>query len=114
MYEDYCVMGAKLYQVWLKRIYKKHNIYVGTPLDIKDDILGYLTSFKSKLITSARIIDKVSGEAVMDIVNNSFSDGEYEWSDCNVYHLKKYNMPLSAEFIEYFINHCKLGGVGGQ
>ncbi len=114
MYEDYCVMGAKLYQVWLKRIYKKHNIYVGTPLDIKDDILGYLTSFKSKLITSAQIIDKVSGEVVIDIVNNSFSDGEYEWSDSNIYHFKKYNIPLSAEFIEYFINHCKLVGVGGQ
>lgn len=77
LYEDYCVMGFKLYQVWLKRIYKKHNIYVGTPLDIKDDIFGYLTSFKPKWITSARIIDKVTGEAVMDIVNNSFSDGKY-------------------------------------
>lgn len=33
-------MGSKLYQVWLKRIYKKHNVYVGTPLDIKDDIFG--------------------------------------------------------------------------
>lgn len=73
-------MGAKLYQVWLKRIYKKHNIYVGTSLDIKDDIFGYLTSFKPKWITSARIIDKVTGEAVKNIVNNSFSDGEYEWS----------------------------------
>lgn len=73
-------MGAKLYRVWLKRIYKKHNIYVCTPLDIKDDILGYLTSFKPKWITSARIIEKVTGEAVMDIVNNSFSNGEYEWS----------------------------------
>lgn len=73
-------MGAKLYQVWLKRMYKKHNIYVGISLDIKDDILGYLTSFKPKWITSARIIEKVTGEAVMDIVNNSFSDGEYEWS----------------------------------
>ena len=114
LYEDYCVMGSKLYRVWLKRIYKKHNIYVGSPLDIKDDILGYLTSFKSMLITSARIIDKVSGEAVMDIVNNSFSDGEYEWSDSNIYHFKKYNIPFSAEFIEYFINHCKLGGVFGQ
>lgn len=41
-------MGTKLYQVWLKRIYKKHNIYVGTPLDIKDDILVYLTYFKPK------------------------------------------------------------------
>lgn len=114
MYEYCSVMGAKLYQVWLKRIYKKHNIYVGTPLDIKDDILGYLTSFKPKRITSARIIDKVSGEVVIDIVNNSFSDGEYEWSDSNIYHFKKYNIPLSAEFIEYFINHCKLVGVGGQ
>lgn len=82
-------MGSKLYQVWLKRMYKKHNIYVSTPLDIKDDIFGYLTSFKPKWITSARIIDKVSGEdAVMDIVNNSFSDGEYKWSDYNFYHLK--------------------------
>lgn len=50
----------------------------------------------------------------MDIVNNSFSDGEYKWSDSNIYHFKKYNIPLSAEFIVYFINHCKLGGVGGQ
>lgn len=107
-------MGAKLYQVWLKRIYKKHNIYVGTPLDIKDDIFGYLTSFKSKLITSAQIIDKVTGEAVKNIVYNSFSDGEYEWSASGIYHFKKYNMPPCAEFIEYFINHCKLGGVGGQ
>lgn len=65
-------MGAKLYQVWLKRMYKKHNIHVGTPLDIKVDILVYLTSFKPKLITSARIIDKVTGEAVKNIVNNSF------------------------------------------
>ena len=81
-------MGAKLYQVWLKRIYKKHNIYVGTPLDIKDDILGYLTFFKPKWITSARIIDKVTGGAVKNIINNSFSDGEYEWSDSNIYHLK--------------------------
>lgn len=57
-------MGAKLYQVWLKRIYKKHNIYVGTPLDIKDDIFVYLTSFKPKWITSARIIDKVTSDAL--------------------------------------------------
>lgn len=114
MYEDCCAMGAKLYQVWLKRIYKKHNIYVGTPLDIKDDIFGYLTSFKPKRFTSARIIDKVTGKAVMDIVNNSFSDGEYKWSASDIYHFKKYNIPLSAEFIEYFINHCKLCVVGGQ
>ena len=73
-------MGAKLYQVWLKRIYKKHNIYICTPLDIQDDILVYLTSFKPKWITSARIIEKVTGEAVKNIVYNSFSDGEYEWS----------------------------------
>ena len=71
-------MGAKLYQVWLKRMYKEHNIYVGTSLDIKDDILGYLTFFKPMWITSARVIDKVTGEAVKNIVNNSFSDGEYE------------------------------------
>lgn len=107
-------MGAKLYQVWLKRIYKKHNIYVCTPLDIKDDILGYLTSFKPKWITSVWIIDKVTGEAVKNIVYNSFSGGEYEWSASGIYHFKKYNMPPCAEFIEYFINHCKLGGVGGQ
>ena len=88
LYEDCCVMGAKLYQVWLKRIYKKHNIYVCTPLDIKDDILGYLTSFKSKWITSAQIIDKVTGVAVKNIVNNSFSDGEYEWSASDISILK--------------------------
>lgn len=88
LYEDCCVMGAKLYRVWLKRIYKKHNIYVCTPLDIKDDILGYLTFFKPKWITSARVIDKVTGEAVKNIVNNSFSDGEYEWGASDFYHLK--------------------------
>lgn len=81
-------MGAKLYRVWLKRTYKKHNIYVGTPLDIKDDILSYLTSFKPKWITSAQIIDKVTGVVVKNIVNNSFSDGEYEWSASDLYHFK--------------------------
>lgn len=81
-------MSAKLYQVWLRRIYKKHNIYVCTPLDIKDDILGYLTSFKPKWVTSAWVIDKVTGEAVKNIVNNSFSDGEYEWSASDFYHFK--------------------------
>lgn len=81
-------MGAKLYQVWLKRMYKKHNIYVGISLDIKDDILGYLTFFKAKWVTSAQIIDKVTGEAVKNIVNNSFSDGEYEWSASGIYHFK--------------------------
>ena len=40
----------------------------------------------------------------MDIVDNSFSDGEYIWSASDIYHLKKYNMPLFAEFIEYFNN----------
>lgn len=89
LYEDCCVMGAILYQVWLKQTYKKHNIYVGTSLDIKDDIFGYLTFFKSKWITSDQIIDKVTGEAVKNIVNNSFSDGEYEWSASGIYHFKK-------------------------
>ncbi|MDD5890835.1 MAG: hypothetical protein PUC69_09625 [Ruminococcus sp.] len=42
--------------------------------------------------------------AVMDIVNNSFSVGEYEWSASDIYHFEKYNMPLFAEFIEYFNN----------
>ena len=88
LYADCYVMGAKLYQVWLKRIYKKHNIYVDTSLDIKDDILGYLTFFKPKWVTSARVVDKVTGEAVKNIVNNSFSDGEYEWSASDFYHLK--------------------------
>ena len=50
----------------------------------------------------------------MDIVNNSFSDGEYIWSASDIYHLNKYNIPLFSLFIEYFINHCKLGGVGGH
>lgn len=80
-------MGAKLYQVWLKRMYKKHNIYVSTSLDIDDNLI-YLTSFKSKWITSAQIIDKVTGEAVKNIVNNSFSDGEYEWSASGIYLFK--------------------------
>ncbi len=94
-------MGTKLCQVWLKRIYKEHNIYVGTPLDIKDDILVFLTSFKPKWVTSARVIDKVTGEVVRSIVNNSYSDGEYEWSGADIYHFEKYNMPLSDEFINY-------------
>ena len=113
MYEDYCVMGPKLYQVWLKRIYKKHNIYVGTPLDIKDDIFGYLTSFKPKWITSARIIDKVTGEAVKNIVYNSFSDGEYEWSASDFTTLKN-TICLFVLNLSSIYYHCKLGGVGGQ
>lgn len=57
------------------------------------------------MITSARIIDKVSGEAVIDIVNNSFSDGEYQCSGADIYHFEKYNMPLSDKFVNYFIEY---------
>lgn len=63
----------------------------------------YLNFFPPKWVTSARIIDKGTGMAVMDIVNNSFSVGEYEWSASDIYHFEKYNMPLFAEFIEYLI-----------
>lgn len=98
-------MGTKLYQVWLKPIYKEHNIYVGTPLDIKKDILGYLTSFKHKWVTSARVIDKVTGVVVRNIVNNSYSDGEYQCSGADIYHFEKYNMPLSDKFVNYFIEY---------
>lgn len=105
LYADCCVMGTKLYQVWLKPIYKEHNIYVGTPLDIKKDILVYLTSFKPKWVTSARVIDKVTGVVVRNIVNNSYSDGEYQCSGADIYHFEKYNMPLSDKFVNYFIEY---------
>lgn len=97
-------MRNQLSQVWLKPIYKDHNVFVGTLIVNKESILIYLTSFKPKWVTSARIIDKGTGMAVMDIVNNSFSVGEYEWSASDIYHFEKYNMPLFAEFIEYFNN----------
>lgn len=97
-------MRNQLSQVWLKPIYKDHNVFVGTLIVNKESILIYLTSFKPKWVTSARIIDKGTGMAVMDIVNNPFSVGEYEWSASDIYHFEKYNMPLFAEFIEYFNN----------
>ena len=55
----------------------------------KNDVLMYLNSFPPKWVTSARIIDKGNGMAVMDIVNNSFSVGEYEWSASDIYYFEK-------------------------
>ena len=65
----------------------------------KDKVVKYLSEQKRIAGCPREAIDCMTGE----VISQSFSvynDGEYEWCDFLVYHIKKYNIKLPKEFIK--------------
>ena len=40
-----------------------------------------------------------------DKCDNSFFDGKYEWSETDIYHFEKYNMPLNDSFVKFVLSN---------
>ena len=85
----------------LKSIFVDKNVYQGEEIKNKQLILKYLKSFKPSWFTSAKVIDNISKKA-LSAVDNLYDDGIFEWSESEIYHFEKYNMPLN----DNFISHC--------
>ena len=93
-----CVLS--LNDIKLKTICFDVNLYKGEEIENKPLILQYLKSFKPTWFTTGRLIDNISGKKI-DIVDNSYDDGVFIWSESDIYHFERYNMPLSKEFTSY-------------
>ena len=70
-----------------------------TPIDGKDAVLKYLKSWPNEAIRCATLTDYITDELLTPSVW-THTDGEYRWTDEEIYHFEKYNMQLNREFID--------------
>ena len=69
----------------------------------KEKVLKYLNSYSAVLFTSARVFDGEKKENV-EMCNNTFFDGIYEWDAQVIYDFENYNLKLEKEFIKHVLN----------
>ncbi|MCR5484548.1 MAG: hypothetical protein K6F09_03025 [Clostridiales bacterium] len=89
---------------WDKPIYFDKAVFCGDKIKDKNIILNYLYSCPRTWFTTGRVIDHVKNVQIETRVDNVRSDGEYEWSETDIYHFEKYDMPLNDEFINHVLN----------
>jgi hypothetical protein len=64
----------------------------------KEEVIKYLKNAKRIAGCPREAIDCVTGETISPSFS-VYNDGEYEWCDFLVYHIKKYNIALPEEFL---------------
>lgn len=67
---------------------------------LKNKIVAYLKSFAPTLFTSQPTFDAFTNAIVND-ADNGYTDGVFTWYAADIYHLEKYNLALTDEFIDY-------------
>ena len=65
----------------------------------KTAILDYMESFNPDSV--AGYIDDCKTGKRVNQTNAGYNDGEFYWSDQDVYHVRKYNAAVSDEFIDH-------------
>ena len=65
----------------------------------KSKVIEYLSKQKKIAGCPLPAIDCVTGDKISDSFS-VYTDGEYEWCDFLVHHIKKYNIALPKTFIE--------------
>ena len=65
----------------------------------KKEVIDYLLKQKRIASCPKTTIDCVTGEKIADSFS-VYNDGEYEWCDFLIYHIRKYNINLPKEFVE--------------
>lgn len=48
----------------------------------------------------ARVKDRIKNEERKELCDLGYYDGEFFWDETDIYHFRKYNMPLAEEFLE--------------
>ena len=65
----------------------------------KSKVIEYLSKQKRIAGCPRQAIDCVTGKKISDSFS-VYTDGEYEWCDFLIYHIKKYNIALPQTFID--------------
>ena len=68
----------------------------------KKTVIKYLNSFEHFASCPKTAIDCVTGEPISPSFM-IFNDGEYCWADFLAYHVEKYNIKLSSDFINHVL-----------
>ncbi len=87
----------------IKYIYFNKEIFIGEPIKEKNLIIQYFEKFKPNFATSAFITDCVSKQKIEGHYNMGYEYNGYFWTEEDIYHFKKYNMPLNPNFIKFVI-----------
>ncbi len=67
--------------------------------DVKAALLSYMRSIPSLAVAAGYFEDVTTGkEVIVDYL--AYNDGEFSWTTCDIYHLKKYDLAMSPEFVE--------------
>ena len=70
----------------------------------KKKLLSYMNDRKYLFGASTkRITDRITGESVSSVCFLLFEDKEYKWNSPEIYHLEKYDLALSDEFIQHVL-----------
>lgn len=80
------------------------SCYRGEEIENKETIVKYFASVKPQLFTTMKVKDKVSGDEVKYLCNNRYFDDLFYWTESDIYHFVKYNMPLKQGFIDYVVS----------
>lgn len=73
------------------------------PYSAKNDVLRYLKAGEVHMVTAAKIVDVITGEATkIPIVH--MNDGKYSWNTKIIYYIEKHNLRLPKEIEEYILN----------
>ena len=70
-------------------------------LENKSAVLAFMRSHKPVAVAPGFFTDAVTGETVDDRSLCAYEDGEWEWDDCDTYHVEKYDLKLKPEFVKY-------------
>lgn len=77
------------------------------PISQKKAIVDYMRSIAKAACTTARVNDRVTKQEIMGLNDDEYSDGTYTWYEADIYHLEKYNLKLSDDFIRHVLEQSK-------
>ena len=68
-----------------------------------DKIVEYLQNGRTTYVTAAECEDVFTNQRISG-VRSGMTDGNYSWNNTLAYYVKKYNLKLDDDFIQYVLN----------
>ncbi|MBR2934817.1 MAG: hypothetical protein IKB79_04485 [Oscillospiraceae bacterium] len=87
----------------IQYIYRDKGVYVGEAIPQKRKVLHFLKAFRPTSATSGKVFDVVSQQSVDNLYNVCYEYCGFFWSETDIYHFEKYNMPLNQSFLNFVL-----------
>lgn len=81
---------------------------IGFPCAEKKTVLNYLKERGEEYAAlTCSAMDYISDKPINGASLKSFTDGEYLWSNEEIYHFEKYDLKLNDDFVKYVLEQTK-------